>query len=143
MLYPLWGYLADKVGRLQILLFGLIFSGTGYVLTIFIDNPFSLGMKVCAVIFGIGFNACSVAATTITSDVAPRNLIGSVLGGYHTVAAVGIVVFLQTGGILFDRIAHCSPFVLTGSADLFAAIFIMSLWKNAIKEQKALLESGA
>jgi len=141
-LYPLWGYLIDKIGRLQVLLFGLIFSGTGYVLTMFVDNPFSIGMKVCAVIFGIGFNGCSVAATTITSDVAPRNLIGSVLGGYHTVAAIGIVVFLQAGGILFDRFAHYSPFVLTGLADLLAAFFILGLWKKAIKEQKMLKETN-
>ncbi|RMF96320.1 MAG: MFS transporter [Candidatus Schekmanbacteria bacterium] len=141
LLYPLWGYLADKVGRLQILLFGAFFSGLGYVLIFFIDNPFSIWMKICVILFGIGFNGCSVGATTLTSDVAPRDMIGSVLGGYHTIAAMGIIFFLQIGGFLFDKISHSSPFVLTGTADLVVAFLILILWKKAVKEQEMLKES--
>jgi hypothetical protein len=58
----------------------------------FVSNPFSIWMKACVVIFALGVKGSGVGASTLTADIAPRNLIGFVLGGYHTAADLLLVV---------------------------------------------------
>ena len=136
LLYPLWGYLVEKIGKLKILALGLFFSGSGLTLMVFITDPFSIWMKLCVLIFALGVNGAGVGASTLTSNIAPRNIIGSVLGGYHTAAAIGIMFFVQAGGFLFDHLAHSMPFVLTGIADLLVVVFILITWKKAHAEEE-------
>ncbi len=136
--YPLWGYLVERIGRLKVLVIGMFFAGLGYTLIGFISNPFSIWMKVCIFIFALGVNGSGVGASTLTSDLAPRNLIGSLLGGYHTAAAIGIMFFLQTGGFLFDHFGHSSPFVLTGVADLAVVLFALITWKKSFREEQEI-----
>ena len=136
--YPLWGYLAEKWGRLYVLVIGLFFAGLGYTLIGFVSNPFSIWMKACIAIFALGVNGSGVGASTLTADIAPRNLIGSVLGGYHTAAAIGIMFFVQIGGFLFDHLGHSWPFILTGIADLLVMLFVLVTWKKAYSEEKTL-----
>ena len=139
ILYPLWGYLVEKIGRLKVLLIGLSFAGTGLCLLFFVDNPFSYEMKLCVAIFALGANGGGVGASTLTSDIAPRNIIGSILGGYHTAAAIGIMFFIQAGGFLFDHMSHPMPYVLTGLADLLVVVYMLIIWKKASAEEKEYL----
>src|SRR3989338_910245 len=134
--YPIWGYLVENWGKLKILALGLFLAGSGLTLMVFITNPFSIWMKVCVFIFALGVNGVGVGSSTLTSNIAPRNIIGSVLGGYHTSAAIGIMFFLQAGGFLFDLVAHSMPFVLTGIADLLVVVFILMTWKKAHAEEE-------
>lgn len=138
--YPLWGYLVERIGRLRVLVIGLSLAGLGYTLIGFISNPFSIWMKVCIFIFALGVNGSGVGSSTLTSDLAPRNLVGSLLGGYHTAAAIGIMFFLQTGGFLFDYLGHSSPFVLAGIADLAVVLYAIITWKKAFKEEEEITE---
>jgi predicted MFS family arabinose efflux permease len=68
-------------------------------------------------------------------DLAPRDMIGSVLGGYHTCAAIGIIVFVQAGGFLFDHVGHAFPFVFTGVADLAVFVCALALWRGLSREE--------
>ena len=136
ILYPAWGHLAEKWGKLKVLALGLFFAGSGYTLMLFIENPFSVWMKFCVLIFALGVNGAGVGSSTLTSNIAPRNIIGSVLGGYHTAAALGIMFFLQVGGFLFDYAGHSWPFVLTGIADLMVIVYMLITWKKAHAEEE-------
>jgi MFS family permease len=133
--YPLWGIIAEKWGRLHILTMGLAFSGLAYILIGFINDPFCMELKLLIVLFSLGIHAAGVGASALTGDLAPRHLIGSVLGGYHTFAAIGIVVFLQVGGFLFDHVGHAFPFVFTGVADLAVFLFALITWKKIAAEE--------
>jgi MFS family permease len=133
--YPLWGMVAEKWGRLPTLATGLAFSGLGYVLMGFVENPFSVQLKLCVVVFAIGIHAAGVGATALMGDLAPRDMIGSVLGGYHTCAAIGIIVFVQAGGFLFDHVGHAFPFVFTGVADLAVFVCALALWRGLSREE--------
>jgi MFS family permease len=133
--YPLWGTVAEKWGRLPTLTIGLALSGLGYVLIGFIENPFSLELKLCIALFAMGIHAAGVGATSLAGDLAPRDMTGSVLGGYHAFAAVGIIVFVQAGGFLFDHVGHAFPFVLTGIADLVVCIFAITYWRRFAAEE--------
>ena len=137
--YPAWGYLVEKWGRLKILILGLTLAGSGFMLLFFVNNPFSIWMKLCIIIFALGVNGAGVGASTLTSDIAPRNLIGSLLGGYHTAAALGIMFFLQAGGFLFDHMGHSMPYVLNGAANLLVVIYALITWKKASAEEKEYL----
>jgi MFS family permease len=135
--YPLCGVLAEKWGRLPVLAAGLAFSGVGYILTVVVADPFSLELKLCVSLFAIGIPAAHVGANSLMGDLAPRDMIGSVLGGYHTCAAVGIIVFVQAGGPLFDHVGHTSPFIFTGIADLLVLLCALALWKRLAQEEAA------
>jgi len=134
--YPVWGYFVERWGKLKTLALGLFLAGSGFTLMAFITNPFSIWMKLCVLIFAMGVNGAGVGASTLTSNIAPRNIIGSVLGGYHTAAAIGIMFFVQAGGFLFDHLAHSMPYVLTGIADLLIVVFILITWKKAHAEEE-------
>jgi len=128
--YPLWGILVEKWGRLPTLALGLAFSGIGYTLIGFIHNPFSIELKLCIIIFALGVHALGVGASTLTSDLAPRHMIGSVLGGYNTCASLGVIVFLQVGGYLFDHKGHAFPFLFSGLANLSVFLLAIIFWKS-------------
>ncbi len=140
--YPLWGFIVEKWGRLPTLTFGLFFSGLSYVLMGFIKNPFSVELKLCIILFALGVHAAGVGASTLASDIAPRNIIGSVLGGYHTCASLGIMFFLQLGGFLFDSVGHTSPFVVAGIANLIVVFFGLIFWKR-IRAEEAVTKNNA
>lgn len=141
LMYPVWGMIVEKWGRLLTLAMGLAFSGLAYILIGFIENPFSWELKLCIVLFSLGIHAAGVGASTLTADLAPRDMIGSVLGGYHTFAAIGTIVFLQVGGFLFDHVGHAFPFVFTGIADLAVFLFALASWKRVAAEEASTKKS--
>ena len=67
-----------------------------------------------------------MAGNTLASDAAPKQLLGSVLGGLNTVGTLGIILFLQSSGYLFDNVSYASPFLVKG---LVNALFGMWVWK--------------
>ncbi|RMF97546.1 MAG: MFS transporter [Candidatus Schekmanbacteria bacterium] len=133
--YALWGYMAEKLGRLPTLAFGLFSSGVAYMLIGLIDNPFSKPFLICTLLCALGIHSEGVGAMTLTSDLSPRELVGSILGAYNSFGAVGVIVFLELGGFLFDYVSNTLPFVLTGAADFFVFLYAVMRWKKIRTEE--------
>ena len=118
--FPAVGVLLDRVGRTPVLIGTLIIGGVGYVLIATADNPFSYVMLLYICLLGLGKNGA------IVSDAAPQQLRGSILGVLNTLGTLGIILFLQAGGYLFDNISHQSPFLFKGAVNLLFGIWV---WK--------------
>lgn len=60
-------------------------------------------------------------------DLAPRSILGSVMGAFNVVGGgIGVIVFLETGGVLFDAVGPYAPFVFTGLGNV--VIVCYALW---------------
>ena len=120
---PFWGILSDKWGRMPALTLSLFLTGLGFVLMGFVVNPFSGLTKLCIIFCGIGQIGLMIVSTTLAIDLSPPKVLGSVLGGFNTLGALGIFVIGTIGGFLFDEVSYVAPFVLTG-----AVSFVVLLW---------------
>jgi len=125
---PAWGVLIENIGRVPAIVIGLCVSGIGFLSFGFIVNPFGWQILVPAILVGLGQAGCLLAPQTLTLDLAPSDIRGSVMGAFNTVGCIGIIFFLQTGGFLFDWIGPPAPFLFTGAANLLVmgyAIYIL------------------
>lgn len=134
---PLWGYLTDRIGRKAVLVLSLLSSGIGYVWMGLIDSPFHFEMFIIMAFIGIGLSGITIGAQTLTADLAPRKLVGSVLGVYNTFGAIGILFFAFIGGYLFDNVGYTMPFLVKGIADVFALLYAFKNWKNISHHSEA------
>ena len=122
--FPAVGVLLDRVGRTPVLIATLIMGGVGYLMIATVENPFSYLMVLYICLLGLGKNGAIVAVNTLASDAAPKPLRGSILGGLNTLGTLGIILFLQAGGYLFDNISHQSPFLFKGVVNLLFGIWV-------------------
>jgi len=134
---PAWGTVIEKYGRVPAIIMGLSISGIGFVSFGFIVNPFGWQILIPAVLVGLGQAGCLLAPQTLTIDLAPEKIRGSVLGAFNTVGCIGIIFFLQTGGILFDWIGPPAPFLFTGMANLLVMVYGISVLKNQRQSEQS------
>jgi MFS family permease len=128
--FPVVGMLLDRIGRVPVLTVSLLTGGVGFCLMALITNPFSPFMYVLAGLVGIGFAGSVAGANTLTSDAAPKPILGSIMGGMNTMQPIGVLFFLQLGGYLFDTLGSWAPFALKGLADVACGLWIFSLRKR-------------
>lgn len=120
---PIWGILIDRWGRMPSLTLSLLLTGLGFLLMGVVVTPFAGLTKLCVIFCGIGQIGLMVSSTTLAIDLSPPKVLGSVLGGFNTLGALGILVIGTIGGFLFDEVSYVAPFVLTG-----AVSFVVLLW---------------
>ncbi|MEO5339590.1 MAG: MFS transporter [Magnetococcus sp. MYC-9] len=123
-----WGELIVRLGRVPAMVLGLALSGVGFAGMGLIVNPLSGWVFLPAFLVGVGQAGCLLAPQVVAMDLAPLAMRGSVLGVFNTVGCLGIIFFLQVGGLLFDWLGPSAPFVFTGVANfviMFYGLFIL------------------
>ena len=132
--FPFLGILLDKWGRLSTIMLTLAAGGAGMVLIAISTGPFS-GLTFGAVVLvGIGIAGSIAGANTMATDVSPKALVGSILGGLNTMQPIGMLFFLQLGGYLFDVLGPGWAFGLKGAANLALALWLFMARKDINKE---------
>ncbi|MBF0093066.1 MAG: MFS transporter [Alphaproteobacteria bacterium] len=123
---PFWGAFIERHGRIAAITVGMAMSGLGFAGLGFVVNPYKWYIVVPTILAAAGQAGCLVAPQVLAIDLAPREILGSVLGAFNLVGGIGIIVFLEIGGLLFDAIGPYAPFVFTGIGNLL--IMCYSLW---------------
>ncbi|MEO5348636.1 MAG: MFS transporter [Magnetococcus sp. YQC-3] len=124
----LWGELIVRLGRVPAMVLGMALSGAGFAGMGMIVNPLGGWVFLPAFLVGVGQAGCLLAPQVVAIDLAPVAMRGSVLGLFNTVGCLGIIFFLQVGGLLFDWLGPGAPFVFTGIANfiiMFYGLFIL------------------
>ncbi|WP_226660814.1 MFS transporter [Microbulbifer aggregans] len=124
---PLFGVLADKISRVRALIIALLISAIGYGSTIFITDPFTTGMIVCAALIGLGEIGCIITSGVLVAQQAPESHRGAVIGFFTLSGAVGILVASVAGGYLFDTWRASGPFVFFSGVALLVLIWAIIL----------------
>ncbi|MBB5210145.1 MFS transporter [Microbulbifer hydrolyticus] len=135
---PLFGIMADKITRVRALIIALLVSAIGYGSTIFITDPFSTGMIVCAVLIGLGEIGCIITSGVLIAQQAPESHRGAVIGFFTLSGAVGILVASVVGGYLFDTWRASGPFVFFA---LVAALVLV--WAVVLERRSASRDAQA
>lgn len=130
--YPIMGVLLDRWGRVQVLITALIAGGVGFFLIAVTKNPFSATMFFSVSLAAVGFAGATVASTTLTADVSPKPLLGSILGALNTMQPLGFLIFLQLGGLLFDTLGPWGPFAMKGILDVACGLWILAIRKGIV-----------
>ena len=118
-----WGRLIETFGRVQSLVTGLALSGLGFALMGFIVNPYNWFIIVPLTLVAVGQAGCLVAPLVLAIDLTPRDIRGSMLGVFNVVGGIGIALFVQIGGFLFDEIGPHAPFVFIGIGNLLLGCY--------------------
>ncbi len=134
--YPVLGVLTDKIGRVSVTIVGLFLSGAGFLLMAATENPFSPIIFLYASLICIGFSAATLGGDTLTTDLAPKNMVGGIRGGLNTMQPIGILIFMQMGGLMFDKIGYWAPFALKGGVSLICALWVLMIRKRIIEPHK-------
>ena len=130
--FPAIGVLLDRWGRVPVLICGLISGGIGFCIAGVTDNPFSPVMYLCVAFMGLGIAGAVTGANTIASEVSPRPLLGSVLGGLNSMHPLGVLFFLQVGGLLFDKVGYNAPFMMKGIVNLAWGLSLFTIRKRVV-----------
>jgi MFS family permease len=132
------GLIIDRFGRKFCLMVGLFFSGFAFVGLGFLDSPFMIGATAAIAMRGFGTSAASLATYALVSDLSPKELVGTIWGGYNMAAAAGMMIVGAIAIFLFDYVGYSYPFALAGSMDLVVFLWGILIWKK-IPERKYTL----
>ena len=116
---PLAGNLADRLSKYRVSLIGAIFMSLaciGYILA-----PNEAVVVAARIINGVGFACCSVCMATWMSNMLPKEKIGSVMGVYGTMNALGMAVAPAIGVSVYQRFGYRAAFCIA----LFFSIAII------------------
>ena len=124
---PLWRLIIDRFGRVHAVALGAALSAAGFVVLGFVVNPFDWFVLVPITLFSAGQAGCFVGPQILIVDHAPRDMLGAVLGAFNVIGALGIIIFVQVGGILFDMMGPPAPFIFVGIGNALVTILCVRL----------------
>ncbi len=120
---PFFGILTDKINRVSALNITLFLAFLGYGGTIFIENPFGMGMIICGMLIGMSEVGCIITSSALIAQQTPQRIRGSVIGMFTLTGAIGIMVASKVGGQLFDSWREAAPFIMFGGFALVVLIW--------------------
>ena len=130
---PVWKMVIHSYGRVAAIVAGLSLSGLGFVAMGMVVNPFDWLIVLPVILTAAGQAGCFVAPQVLTVDVTPPGILGSVLGASNVVGGIGIIFFVQVGGVLFDVFGPPAPFIFVGLANFIVVAY--ALFNSALRAQ--------
>lgn len=134
---PLAGNLADRLSKYRVSLIGAVFMSiacAGYILA-----PNEAVVVAARIINGIGFACCSVCMATWMSNILPKEKIGSGMGVYGTMNALGMAVAPAIGVSVYQRFGYRTAFciALVFSIAIIIAIQFIKDKGNPVQKETA------
>ncbi|RMF93507.1 MAG: MFS transporter [Candidatus Schekmanbacteria bacterium] len=123
--FPIFAIMCDKLGRYVTLSISLGLGGLALISFGLIDNPISWPILICMLVFFFSQAGMLLSSQTLASDIAPKRVMGTVLGGLNTTGQIGAAVFFSVDGITMDKISPQSPFIIMGVCCILMIIWVM------------------
>ncbi len=120
---PFFGILTDRINRVSALNLTLFLAFLGYGGTVFVENPFGMGMIACGILIGMSEVGCIITSSVLIAQQTPARIRGSVIGFFNLTGAVGIMVASKVGGELFDSWREAAPFMMFGGFALLVLLW--------------------
>lgn len=130
---PFVGSLADRIPKHRLVMIGscfLLVGSIGYFLS---PNPYIL---MAARIFdGVGFASCSIGLSSWLASVVAPSKVGSAMGMYGTVQAIGMAVAPPIGIFVAETFGYRNSFLVTASCSVLTLILINFVHNRGIPMQ--------
>lgn len=115
------GRLADRVGKLRLIVAGLVPGTLGMWLIPFSERLWLL--IVAGALLGVSYALWAPAWLAAISELAPAGNLGLAMGASETVQGLGLVLGPLLGGLLWDALGPQAPFI-TSAAVLTIGTYI-------------------
>ncbi len=132
--FPVIGILLDRWGRLQTIMLTLLSAGAGLLMISASASPFSGQIYIAVTLLGFGIAGSIAGANTLATDMSPKALVGAILGWLNTAQPIGMLFFLQVGGLLYDKFGPGWAFGLKGAANILLVLWLLTVKKNITAE---------
>ena len=124
---PIFGWMADKVNRVTLVIIATILSIAGYGWMGFTPDPAMGGAAFgAAAMLGIGQASGILASQVLIAQEAPSAIRGAVIGMVGFFGALGILVISKIGGYTFDEWRPGSSFIIMAGANVLLLAF--AIW---------------
>lgn len=136
---PFIGNLADRILKYKLVLIGslLLLAGSiGYFV-----SPVPELLMAARIVDGIGYACCSIGFSSWLASVVSPSKLGSAMGMYGTVQAIGMAIAPPIGIFVADTFGYRFSFVVTAVCALLTAIiinFVNNRGIPAVKEKKKI-----
>ena len=120
---PLLSFLTKKISDGLINILGLIALTASFIFLLQTEDLIAL--IGAAVSFGIGFSMTTTAQQAAISKIVPKNLQGALHGRLASIMAIGGVIGLISGGILFETITAHGVYIM--AAVICGILLVMSI----------------
>jgi MFS family permease len=126
VLSPVFGALADKIGKKKVLLLGYTLYAGIYLAFGFISTQTQFLLWVFWPLYGVYYAFTEGVEKAFVTDLAPAEARGTALGFFHTITGIGLLPASIIAGLLF-MLAPQAPFIFGGCL-AFAAVIIILLF---------------
>ena len=119
---PFVGNLADRISKYKLSFIGaglMTISCIGYIIA---WNPAFI--IISRIVNGVGYSCCSVCMSTWMSNLLPRDKIGSGMGLYGTMNALGMAIAPAIGVSIYEKEGYSVAFLL---ATIFIALTVLGI----------------
>jgi MFS family permease len=124
---PIFGWMADKVNRVTLVIVATVLSVIGYGWMGFTPDPALGGAAFgAAAMLGIGQASGILASQVLIAQEAPSAIRGAVIGMVGFFGALGILAISKIGGYTFDEWRPGSPFIIMAGANIVLLVF--AIW---------------
>lgn len=134
---PLFGVLADKMNRLNLLIISLGMTAVGFCAVGLIDNVFGQAMILVIVFIGLAEGAQTVSAQSLFAEEAPAHLRGSAMGLFAFLGTSSVLLINLLGGYLFDKAGFTAPFVMEGLLNLVFLVMALVMVRGQRRKDAA------
>jgi len=122
---PFFGWLADKIDRLTLMIIAFAIASVGYGGTAMQPDILATSAIPFILILGVGMSSTILAATVLLGQEAPAEIRGSAFGMQAFFGALGILLLSFVGGRLYDSVSPNAVFYLITAAN--AAVLLVAL----------------
>jgi MFS family permease len=121
---PLFGWLADKLDRVTLVIIATVLSIVGYGWMGLTPDP-AMGAAAfgAAAMLGIGQASGILASQVLIGQEAPGAIRGAVIGMVGFFGALGILFISKIGGLAFDEWRPGAPFIIMAIANVVLLAF--------------------
>lgn len=138
---PLLGGLADRVSRYRLSLAGAACMAFACALYVMAPNP--AVVVVARVVNGVGFSCCSVSMSTWFCSLLPPGRVGSGMGIYGTMNALGMAVAPALGVALLGSVGYRPAFVVAALFSTAIMVLVQFVGDRGLPSRPASGEKGA
>jgi len=122
---PIFGQLADKYNRVQVVCWALLFNFLGYGMSAFVTDPTSGFAIVMTSVIGLGEVAGVITSQTLiqsqTELLGDEDAKGAIIGMFNLFGGFGILVNSAIGGALFTNWTYAGPFLWMSILNIIVA----------------------
>ena len=138
---PLLGGLADRVSRYRLSLAGAACMALACALYVVATNP--AVVVVARVVNGVGFSCCSISMSTWFCSLLPPGRVGSGMGIYGTMNALGMAVAPALGVALLGSVGYRPAFVVAALFSTAIMVLVQFVGDRGLPPRAASAEKGA